>query len=122
MAQARLWPPYSLLLLRADPLDALDRQRRAAGFFGDLAVLLDDEAARGLVAFEAAKQLGRHAPVGTLRAVLIDDIEKGELALGIGSGFLGHARLVVDQGADVKVSKQINGVRARCLETIFIAA
>jgi hypothetical protein len=37
-----------------------------------------------------------------LRAVLIDDVEKGKLAFGIGSGFLGHAGLVFDQGAAVK--------------------
>src|SRR5690606_31576021 len=62
-------------------------------FFRDLAILLDDEAARGLVLVEAAEQLGRHAPVGALRAVLVDDVEKHELALGIGAGFLCHRSL-----------------------------
>src|SRR6185312_11682804 len=90
-----------LLLLRPDPADALDRQWRAAGFFGDLAVLFHDVAARRLVAVEAAEQFGRHTAVGALRVVFIDDVEKGELAFGIGSGFLRHRRLVFDQGAPV---------------------
>src|ERR1700750_396855 len=78
------------LLLRTHPTDALDRQRRPSGLFGDLAILLHDEAARGLVAVEAAEQLGGHAPVGGLAVVFIDDVEEGEFAFGIGSGFLGH--------------------------------
>lgn len=82
--------PQVSLLLRAHPADALDRQCGATGFFGDLAVLLHDEAARGLVAVEAAEQLGRHAPVGALGVVFIDDVEEGEFAFGIGPGFLGH--------------------------------
>src|SRR3954464_2080899 len=45
---ASLCPPYrspaELLLLRADPVERLDCQRRAAGLFGDLAVLRHDEA------------------------------------------------------------------------------
>src|SRR5258705_2287794 len=81
-----------LLLLCPDPADALDRQRRAAGFLGDLAVLFHDVAARRLVAVQPAEQFGRHAPVGALRVVLIDDVEKGEFAFGIGPGFLGHGR------------------------------
>src|SRR5207247_9909474 len=93
-AQARrfaLWTNLGeLLLLRPDPADALDRQRRAAGFLGDLAVLLHDVAARRLVAVEAAEQLGRHAPVGALAVVFIDDVEEGKLAFGIGPGFFGH--------------------------------
>ena len=91
-----------LLLLRADAADVLDGERRAAGFFGDLAVLLDDVAARGLVAFQPAQKLRRHTAVGALGAVFIDDVEEGKFAFGIGSGFLGHARLVPDQGAPVK--------------------
>ena len=91
-----------LLLLRPNPVEALDFERRAAGFFGDLAVLLHDEGAGGLIAIEAAEQLRRHAPVGALRAVFIEDVEKGEFAFGIGSGFLGHGGLVVDKGAAVK--------------------
>src|SRR2546421_12889681 len=75
-----------LLLLRPDPLDSLDLHRRAAGFFGDLAVLLHDEGAGRLVAVEATEQFGGHATVGALGAVFIEDVEKGELALGIGSG------------------------------------
>src|SRR5215213_4454150 len=83
-----------LLLLRAAADDALDLQRRAAGLLRDLAVLLHDEAARGLVLVQPAEQLGRHAPVGTLGAVLIHHVEEHELALGIGAGFLRHAVLL----------------------------
>ena len=85
-----LAPTVVLFLLRADPADALDRQRRAAGFLGDLAVLLHDVATCRLVAVEPAEQLGRHAPVGALGVVFINDIEKGKFAFGIGSGFFGH--------------------------------
>jgi len=92
----------TLLLLRPDPADALDRQRRAAGFFGDFAVLFHDIAARGLIAIEPAEQLGGHAPVGALRVVLIDDVEKGKFAFGIGPGFLSHGRLFFDQDDVVK--------------------
>ena len=76
--------------LGADAGNAFDRQRRAAGFVGDLAVLLHDEAERGLVLVQAAEQFGRHAPVRALRAVLIDDVEEHEFAFGVGSRFLGH--------------------------------
>jgi len=92
----------ALLPLRPDPLDLLDLQRRSSALFRDLAVLLHDEAARGFVAVEAAEQLGGHAPVGALGAVLVDDVEEGEFAFRVGSGFLGHGGLVVDQGAAVK--------------------
>src|SRR5215472_3531899 len=91
-----------LFLLGADPADALDLERRPAAFFGDLAVLLVDIGARRFVAVEPAKKLGRHAAVGALAVVLIDDVEEGEFALGIGSGFLRHARLFVDARATVK--------------------
>src|SRR6266702_5925315 len=91
-----------LFLLRADPLDGFDGHRRVAGFLRDFAVLLHDMAARGLITVEPAQELGRHAPVGALGAVFIDDIEKGKLACGIGSRFVSHGRLVVDQGAIVK--------------------
>lgn len=95
--RSRLLAPFLFLLLPgADPADFLDRQRRPAAFLGDLAVLLHDVAARGLVAVEAAKQLGRHAPVGALRTVFIDDVEKGEFAFGVGAGFFGHGGLVSD--------------------------
>src|SRR6185437_11328447 len=81
---------HHLLGLGADSGDGLDLERRAAGFLRDLAVLLDDEAERGRVLFEAAQQLGRHTPVGALRAVLIDDVEEHEFAFGVGSRFFGH--------------------------------
>jgi Sigma-70, region 4 len=91
-----------LLLLCADPAEALDRQRRAAGFLGDFAVLLKDVGACRLVSIEPAKQLGRYATVGALGVVFINDVEKGELAFGIGSGFFRHGRLVADKRAAVK--------------------
>ena len=47
--------------------------------------------------------------VGALGAVFIEDVEKGEFALGIGSGFFGHGRLFVDQGAIVKWLWQVSG-------------
>jgi hypothetical protein len=90
-----------LLLLRADPLEVLDLQRGLPALFGDLAVLLHDEGAGRLVAVEAAEQLRGHAPVGALGAVFIEDVEEGEFAFGICSGFFGHGGLVVDQGAIV---------------------
>jgi hypothetical protein len=34
-----------------------------------------------------------HAPVGTLRPILIEDVEKGELAFGVGSRFFGMGGL-----------------------------
>ena len=91
-----------LLLLRADPADALDLEHRPAGFLGDFAVLLHDVGAGRLVTVEPAEQLGRHAPVGALRVVLLDDVEEGEFAFGIGPGFLGHGRLFFDQDDVVK--------------------
>lgn len=91
-----------LLLLRPDPFEPLDLQRRLAALFGDRAVLLHDEAAGGLVAVEAAEEFRGDAAVGALGIVLIDDVEEGEFAFRVGSGFLGHGRLVVDCGAAVK--------------------
>ena len=43
--------------------------------------------------FPSAEQFGRHAPVGALGAVFINDIEKGKFAFGIGAGFFGHGGL-----------------------------
>ncbi len=97
-----------LLLLRPNPADALDRQWRAAGFLGDLAILLEDVAACGFVAVQAAEQLCGHAPVGALRAVFIDDVEKGELAFGIGPGFFRHGGLVNDMGGSVKEKRRLS--------------
>src|SRR5665811_1199419 len=84
--------PHHFFGLGADAGDAFDLERRAAGFLGDFAVLLDQKAERGRVLLQAAQKIGRHAPVGALRAVLIDDVEEHELAFGIGSRFLGHGR------------------------------
>jgi hypothetical protein len=50
-----------LFLLSAGAGDALDRQRCAAGFLGDFAVLLDNEAAGGL---EAIAQERRERTTG----------------------------------------------------------
>ena len=58
----------SLLLLGADPADALDLERRPAALLGDLLVLRVDEGAGRFVALEPAEQLGRHAAVGALRS------------------------------------------------------
>src|SRR4029077_3656789 len=67
-------------------------QRCPAGFFGNLAILLDDETARGLVLFQPVEKVGRHAPVGALRAVFVDDVEEHEFTLRIGTRFFRHAR------------------------------
>jgi hypothetical protein len=91
-----------LLLLRADAADRLDLERWPAGFFGDFAILRGDERLRRFVAVQPAKELGRHAAVGALGIVFIDDVEEGEFAFGIGSGLFWHARLVTDQDAAVK--------------------
>ena len=49
-----------------------------------------------------------------MRPILIDDVEKGELAFGIGSGFFRHGRLVLDMRAAVKEKdwKPLTVVRA----------
>src|SRR5580704_17549469 len=77
---------HPLLLARAR--DSLDLGQRAAGFFGDLAVLLDQKAVRRLVAVDAAEQRARNFAVGALRAVFIDDVEHDEF--GIQSRFSRH--------------------------------
>ena len=67
-----------------------------------------DEGARRLVALEPAEQLGRHAAVGAQAVVLIDDVEEGKFAFGIGSGFLRHARLLVDERPPVNRNTAVN--------------
>src|SRR5579862_1906165 len=64
---------------RAD--DALDLGRRAAGFFRDLAVLLDQEAVRRLVAVDAAGERARHLAVRALRAVFVEHVEHDEFGI-----------------------------------------
>jgi len=91
-----------LLLLRPNALDAGNLHRGLAALFRDLAVLVGDGLLGRLVAVEAAEQLRGDAAVGALRAVHISDVEKGEFAFGIGTGFLGHARLVDAAAAGVK--------------------
>src|SRR5262249_41377205 len=95
------------LLLRADPADALDLERRPAAFFGDFAILLVDEPAGRLVAVEAAEQLGRHAAGGAVGGVLVDDVKEGKFAFGIGSGLFRHARLLVDERPSVKRNRAV---------------
>src|SRR6185503_14051350 len=85
--------------LRAGAADGFYRQRGASRFLGDVAVLLDDEAARRLVFLQAVEQLRRHAPVGALRAVLIDDVEEHEFVLGPGARFRRHAALYTKRNA-----------------------
>ena len=65
-------------------------------------IVENTQALSPLVAVQPAEQFGRHAPVGALGVVFIDDIEEGKLAFGIGPGFLGHGRLFFDQGDVVK--------------------
>src|ERR1700685_719913 len=76
------------LLLFAGAGDGLDLQRRPAGFFRDLAVLLDQKAVGRFVAIEAAQKLTRHLAVGALRAVLVDHVEHDEF--GIQARFSWH--------------------------------
>jgi hypothetical protein len=93
-----------LLLLGADAFQALDGERGLAALGGDLAVLFGDRGLGRFVAVEAAEQLGGNAAVGALRAVLVENVEKGEFAFGIGTGFLGHGGLFDDQRRRVKTN------------------
>src|ERR1700761_3556892 len=61
--------------------NALDLDRGLAGFLGNLAVLLDQEAVRRLVAVDAAGERARHFAVRALRTVLIDDVEHDEFGI-----------------------------------------
>src|SRR6188474_1144116 len=70
----------------ADPADGLDPRPETARALGDLVVLRLDDAARRLVAFQAAQRRARHPAVGGQRAVLIKDVEQHEL--GLRRGFL----------------------------------
>ena len=70
--------------------NALDLERRAAGFVGDLAVLLDQVAERGRIVLRVGHECGRHAPVGALRAVLVDHVEEHEFALRIAAWLFRH--------------------------------
>jgi len=101
-----------LLLLRADPADALDLKGRSPGFLGDFLVLLVNEHPRGFVTVQAAEKFGRHAAVGALGAVFIEDVEKGEFAFGISPGFLGHMRLL---SIRLPLSNEIAAICAGCL-------
>lgn len=87
MDSVRISAFANLLLLHPHALDLVDLQRRTTALFRELAVLLPNEAARGFVAVEAAEQLGRHAGFAALGAVFVDDVEEGEFALQIGTGF-----------------------------------
>src|SRR5215204_6110529 len=54
----------------------LDRDGRAAGFFGDGLVLFLDDLPSGRIAVEAAKGGTRDSPVGGAGAVFVENIEK----------------------------------------------
>src|SRR4029077_17150756 len=88
---------------------ALASHRRPPAFLADLAVLFQDEPACRFIAVEPAEQLSRHAPVGALGVVFIDDIEKGKLAFGIGHGFFCHAGL---WSISAPLSKKNSGAQA----------
>jgi hypothetical protein len=49
--------------LCAGAANAFYRQWWTSRFLGDVAILLDDESAGGLVFFKAGKQFGRHAAI-----------------------------------------------------------
>jgi hypothetical protein len=91
-----------LLLLRPNALNAGDLDRRLAALLGDLGVLGGDRLLGRLVAVEAAEQVRGHAAVRALRTVHISDVEEGEFAFDIGTGFLGHAGLVNGAARRVK--------------------
>src|SRR5215469_9464813 len=74
----------------AGATNAFDGERRASRFLRDCPILRDDEPARGFVFIRAAQQIGRHAPVGSLRTILIDHVEEHEFVLGVGARFLRH--------------------------------
>src|SRR5260221_432840 len=93
-----------LRLLRAGAADGLDRHRGEAGFRRDLAVLLLDDGARGLVLVEAAERARRYLAVGALGAVLIDDVEQDEIAACAATGFAGHGRYPLLQRKTRRVS------------------
>src|SRR5277367_5874820 len=71
----------AFFFLGAGTGDALDLERRPAGFLGDVAVLLDEELVRRLVAVEPAGQHARNLAVRSLRAVLIDHVEHDEFGI-----------------------------------------
>src|ERR1700733_8101947 len=75
-------------LLRSGARNALDRERRLAGFLCDVAILLDQETVRRLVAIEAFGQRPRYLAVRAPRAVLVEDVERHEF--GIQSRFPRH--------------------------------
>ena len=83
-------PGVARLLLHVvvDPHDTLDTQRQHAGLAADLAVLFLDQLARRLIPVDASEDVGRHAPVGALRAVLVIDVEQD--VFGPGRRFACH--------------------------------
>jgi hypothetical protein len=52
--------------LRTGAANAFDGQRRTSGFLRNFPILLDNKAVRGFIFVQAAKQFGRHAPIGAL--------------------------------------------------------
>src|SRR6202043_1919806 len=86
--------------LGAGPRDALDLDRRPAGFLGDVAVLFDQEFVRGLVAVDPAGQRARNLAVRALRTVFVDHVEHDEFGVqsrlswhGLFSWFLARRRV-----------------------------
>src|SRR5476649_615904 len=75
----------------ADPHDGLDGQRWLAGLLGDLAVLLLECRLYGAIA--ASRFVCRHAAVGALRAVLVDQVEQDVFRAAPRSGLFSHLSL-----------------------------
>src|SRR5438067_1774028 len=101
--------PYALF--RARPPDRFDLQRRLAGFFRDRDILFADHGARGLVAIEAAQHRKRNPAVGTLRTVLVADVEQRKFTHTSRSRFASHGvDPVVDSCSGVRQPKPGAGV------------
>ena len=68
--------PWRLIFTRS--MDALHRQCRLAGFFGDKPVLFFDDGARGSIAVEPAENVAGNSAIGSLRPVFVDHVEQDE--------------------------------------------
>jgi hypothetical protein len=62
-------------LFAAGSADALYRQRRIAGLFGDQPILFFDHGARGSVAVKAAEDLHWNAAIGSLGTIFVKHVE-----------------------------------------------
>jgi hypothetical protein len=65
----------------------------ASGGRPDLAVLFENVAVCGPVTIQPAEQFRGHAPVGTLRPILIETSKKAYSPLGLVPGFFGMSGL-----------------------------